>query len=102
MIYSRGGDSVQLVVIAGRTPTTVEDSDTRVRLKSYVRDYLILPEDLTFDEGDTTFFPKAGDEIVDGDATYEVVAIQSGEPAWVWHDQEKEVIRVHTQLSAGT
>lgn len=102
MIYSRGGDSVPLVVMAGRTRNTVENSDTRVQLKEEIRDYLILPEELTFDDGETTFWPKAGDEIVDGDATYEVAAIQNGEPAWAWHDQEKEVIRIHTQLVAGT
>jgi hypothetical protein len=101
VIFSRGDESAPIRVIPGRTPTTVETAgDTKVSMRSFVRDYLVLPEDLVLN--DEQVWPKAGDEFIEDDAIYEIVRDLNGEPAWVWHDQLKEVMRVHTQLAAGT
>ena len=79
----------------------MESGGNAVRLKSFTPDFLILPEDLVLN--DETVYPQAGDEITDGDTTYEVPLEFNGEPAWRWDDQQtKQIFRVHTQLIAGT
>lgn len=107
VIYTTTDDlSLQIRVIPARTVTRVEDSDARTQLRSFVRDFLILPEDLVDpdDEDETQIWPQAGDTITEADgAVYEVVRDLHGEPGWRWDDQQtKQVIRVHTQIIAGT
>lgn len=102
VIYTQGADDVPLTAIPAQTNTTVEDSSTRQRLRSSVRDYLILPEDLV-DADDVQIYPEPGDLITEGDTVYEVPQELAGEPCWRWDDEQtKQVFRVHTQLYAGT
>lgn len=99
--YRVGESEIPIRVVPGNTRTTIEDGQSRVRLRSSVDDFLILLSDLEID--DEQFYPIAGHEIAMEDGSvYEVLQELAGEPAWRWSGTEKVVVRVHTQLVLGT
>lgn len=99
--YDTGSEELSITVLPGSTRTTVEDSQTGVQLRSAVDDFLILASDLVVD--DVQIYPRAGHEITRSDgAVYRVVPQLAGEPAWRWSGNEKQIMRVHTQLVLGT
>lgn len=102
ILYSRNDDSVALVALPGSTRTTIEDSETRIQLRSNVWDFLILASELVID--DVQIYPRAGDEItmIDDGSVYRVIRELAGEPCWRWSGNVKVVMRIHTDLLSGT
>lgn len=104
VIYSRGADSVDdgpIRGLIGDTPMMVTNSTTGIQLRVTNRDYCFLPEDLVI--GGNQIWPEPGDRITEADGTvYEVPRRLHDQPAWTWHSQLKQVMRVHTQLVLGT
>ena len=104
VVYSDGTNEFSIDVIPARTGTQVLDSETNTQLRSFVRDFLILREDLE-DDDEVQVWPEAGHTITDASdgSVYQVVRDLHGEPGWRWDDQlTKQVMRVHTQIIAGT
>lgn len=103
VIYTGDDDaSIQIRVIPAETNPLITNSETNTQIRDTVRDYRILREDLEID--DELFWPKAGHTITEADeSTYEVVRDMHGKPGVHWDDEQtKQVVRVHTQLIAGT
>jgi hypothetical protein len=92
--YRRGDDSVELTAIRGRVAANNESSQGQ-RFRTDASDYLIDTADLDFGAG--AFEPAIGDEIDDGDRTFEVIALNAGEPCWAWHDPFRLRRRIHAR-----
>lgn len=98
--YQTDSGEIPLRVIRGDTKTSVEDGQSRVKIRSSVDDFLILLSELTIDEEQV--WPLAGHKIVmEDESVYEVVQELAGEPAWRWSGTEKVVLRIHTDLVSG-
>ena len=94
VVYSRAGDSLEVLATVGRTTGEAADDDGLIQ-KWESRDYLILTEDLA-----AFGLPRAGDRITEaaGDEmfVYEVMPMP-GEPAWRWSDPYRRTLRIHTK-----
>lgn len=97
--YRRGGSSVALTAIHGRTLLKLSDDYGGVKMEHTDRDYLIASADLVL--SGNPVLPQKGDVIAEEeDGTtyvYEVLA-PPGEPPWRWSGADRVLMRVHVKL----
>jgi hypothetical protein len=94
VIYRRGSDSTEVQTTIGKTVFKVTDDYGRYQhIES--RDYLISAADLVLEN--TQIQPEPGDEIVEGNFVYEVMA-PNNEPEWRYSDSSRQSLRIHTKL----
>lgn len=88
VVYRRGGESIELKAVPGRTVfRTTDDSGAYVRTET--RDFIVPAGSLAFE-------PEPGDEIVFSGMVYEVLA-PGGESVWRWSDRYRTALRIHTK-----
>jgi len=95
--YMRGTNSVVIEVTVGRTSVEYED-DHGVRIRSEIRDYLIVPSDLILNSVEIE--PEEGDKVIDNNegntSTYVVMGTEYGQ-SWRWTDRYHTLMRVHAR-----
>lgn len=97
VIYRRGSDFAEVPATIGKTVFKVTDDYGRYQhIES--RDYLISTDDLVLNE--THILPEPGDEIIEGNLVYEVMA-PNNEPEWRFSDSSRQTLRIHTKLTGG-
>lgn len=93
----RPAGTVSLAAIVGKTD--LESANPYGVVEQYeTRDYLIVAADLVLNGSATE--PKAGDTILDGGDTFEVMSPGGQMPAWRFTDAGRTQFRVHTKLVA--
>ena len=98
VIYRRGSDSTEVQATIGKTVFKVTDDYGRYQhIES--RDYLISAAELVLEN--TQILPEPGDEIVEGNFVYEVMA-PNNEPEWRYSDSSRQTLRIHTKLTGET
>jgi len=94
VVYSRAGDSTEVLATVGRTTFDVSD-EYGIAQHWESRDYLVLAADLA-----GFGLPQRGDRItetVSGQTlVYEVLA-PGGETPWRWSDAYHRTLRIHTK-----
>lgn len=92
--YSRGTDSVAIAALIGQTEFASDSGDSgAVSFKS--RDFIVIADELDFGGGQLT--PEAGDTILDGDDTYEVMRIPGQQP-FRRSGPSEQILRIYTKL----
>lgn len=97
VLYRRGNQTRTLSAVVGKSEVQVEDHAGYLT-RSFVRDFLIRPEDLIL--GGQTVLPEVGDRIeetVDGQTYIHEVLPLAGAEAWRWSDPHRRLLRVHTR-----
>lgn len=94
--YARTGKTSQTITaVRGRSQFRTTDPDGRLVLIKSDRDYLILPADINFGDGNGAVEPQRGDRITDGSDTYEVWPVVAGESHFRRSDLSDAMYRVH-------
>ena len=91
--YQRASDTVTITAVRGRSTHTAESTEGIVYEAESV-DYLVAAADLIL--AGSTITPAAGDLIVDGDETFEVLA-EGGSPPYEPSDPDGATLRIHTR-----
>ena len=97
VVYTRGGDSIELAATPGRTEFEQVDGFGVIH-KLESRDFLVRAVDLVLASVQT--LPVAGDRIseADGDRTYIYEVMAPGdEPPWRYSDRYRQTLRIHTK-----
>ena len=89
VLYRRGSVEATVAATVGRTAYEVDD-DYGLRVGAHVTDFLIATQAFPFDR------PRAGDQIVLGSTTYEVMAL-AGQGVWRWSDPDGTLLRIHAR-----
>lgn len=93
--YTRGGESLSLTAVRGRTRNPAETTNNRTTVRSSDIDWLIDPATIVFSGAVSE--PLKGDRITVGSEVYEVWSTVSGEDCWTPSDSYGHMIRVHTR-----
>ena len=97
IVYARGENTVTLQATVASTDTD-QYIENGLRIRSQIRDYLIVPGDLILDS--EVVEPEDGDIITDtsegSTSVYTVMCIDGGE-SWRWTDRYHTLLRVHTR-----
>ncbi|TVQ64480.1 MAG: hypothetical protein EA379_01295 [Phycisphaerales bacterium] len=98
VVYSRGGETVELQATVGRTEFEQQDR-FGVLQRTESKDFLVRSEDLVFSGARVE--PQFHDRILDSDGSqtwiYEVMA-PGGEPPFRFSDHSRRTMRIHTKL----
>lgn len=95
--YQRGGATLTLTALVGVSEFEVVESFGITRMES--RDYMIEPSELDFGHGVT--LPQRGDVITEGANKY-IVSAPAGAPVFVYADENRTLLSVHTTMQSGT
>jgi hypothetical protein len=88
----RGDEEAEVTATPAESAAMVDQSDgARTRTKRI--DYLILAS--AYDFGDGPVDPEAGDELDDGDLTFECAAPNEGVQPWEFSDRRRSRLRIH-------
>jgi hypothetical protein len=94
IVYQRGSEACELTAYVGQTIFETVSGLDDISEAFYSRDYLFPVCDLIL--GGEPADPQAGDRIIDGPSTFEVMRGQ-GERPYRYSDSGRTLLRVHTK-----